>query len=104
MADCERDALHARWDSQGRRIRGLLFHPKGNDATPLSGEGVLIELIQAPQEVIEAFAKVALSVLSKRFPVGCTSAQIKADDGRLFCNDYQQAATAVLAAVSPLLQ
>ena len=34
------------------------LHPKGNDATPLSGEGVLIELIQAPPEVIEAFAKV----------------------------------------------
>ena len=33
-------------------------HPKGNDAAPLSGEGVLIELIQAPPEVIEAFAKV----------------------------------------------
>ena len=35
------------------------LHPKGNDAAPLSGEGVLIELIQAPPEVIEAFAKVA---------------------------------------------
>ena len=35
------------------------LHPKGNDVTPLSGEGVLIELIQAPPEVIEAFAKVA---------------------------------------------
>jgi lactoylglutathione lyase len=35
------------------------LHPKGNDATPLCGEGVLIELIQAPPEVIEAFAKVA---------------------------------------------
>ena len=34
------------------------LHPKGNDATPLSGEGVLIELIQAPPEVVEAFAKV----------------------------------------------
>jgi lactoylglutathione lyase len=35
------------------------LHPKGNEATPLCGEGVLIELIQAPPEVIEAFAKVA---------------------------------------------
>lgn len=34
-------------------------HPKGNEATPLSGEGVLIELIQAPPEVIEAFAKLS---------------------------------------------
>ena len=31
------------------------IHPKGNDEFPLSGEGVLIELVQAPPEVIEAF-------------------------------------------------
>ena len=30
------------------------IHPKGNDATPLSGEGVLIELVQAPADVIAA--------------------------------------------------
>lgn len=30
------------------------IHPKGNDAFPLGGEGVLIELVQAPPEVIEA--------------------------------------------------
>lgn len=29
-------------------------HPKGNDEFPLSGEGVLIELVQAPAEVIAA--------------------------------------------------
>ncbi len=34
-------------------------HPKSNDAFPLSGEGVLIELVQAPAEVIAAFAKMA---------------------------------------------
>ena len=34
-------------------------HPKGNDAFPLSGEGVLIELIQAPPDVIEAFDRAA---------------------------------------------
>lgn len=28
-------------------------HPKGNDQSPLGGEGVLIELVQAPQEVKE---------------------------------------------------
>lgn len=33
----------------------VFIHPKGNDATPLSGEGVLIELVQAPQSVIQAF-------------------------------------------------
>ena len=32
------------------------IHPKGNEATPLSGEGVLIELVQAPPEVIAALA------------------------------------------------
>jgi len=31
------------------------IHPKGNEATPLSGEGVLIELVQAPADVIAAF-------------------------------------------------
>jgi lactoylglutathione lyase len=30
------------------------IHPKGNDETPRSGEGVLIELVQAPDAVIEA--------------------------------------------------
>lgn len=30
-------------------------HPKGNDQFPFSGEGVLIELVQAPPEVIAAY-------------------------------------------------
>ena len=30
------------------------IHPKGNEATPTGGEGVLIELVQAPPEVIAA--------------------------------------------------
>jgi lactoylglutathione lyase len=30
------------------------IHPKGNDAAPVGGEGVLIELVQAPREVVEA--------------------------------------------------
>jgi len=30
------------------------IHPKGNDEFPLSGEGVLIELVQAPPDVIRA--------------------------------------------------
>ena len=30
------------------------IHPKGNDASPIGGEGVLIELVQAPAEVIQA--------------------------------------------------
>lgn len=33
------------------------IHPKGNEANPLCGEGVLIELVQAPEDVIEALSK-----------------------------------------------
>ncbi len=34
------------------------IHPKGNEEFPMSGEGVLIELVQAPEEVILAFSRV----------------------------------------------
>jgi lactoylglutathione lyase len=33
------------------------IHPKANDEFPVGGEGVLIELVQAPPDVIEAFRK-----------------------------------------------
>ncbi|WP_395060156.1 VOC family protein [Polaromonas sp.] len=33
------------------------LHPKANEAFPIAGEGVLIELVQAPPEVIAAFGK-----------------------------------------------
>lgn len=32
----------------------VFLHPKGNDEFPLSGEGVLIELVQAPDHVLAA--------------------------------------------------
>ena len=35
------------------------IHPKGNEESPIGGAGVLIELVQAPQEVIDAFSKLA---------------------------------------------
>jgi lactoylglutathione lyase len=35
------------------------IHPKGNDAAPIGGEGVLIELVQAPPDVIEAHRSAA---------------------------------------------
>lgn len=35
------------------------IHPKGNAAAPLCGEGVLIELVQAPADVIAAFDTLA---------------------------------------------
>ncbi len=35
------------------------IHPKGNDESPIGSEGVLVELVQAPDEVLEAFRAVA---------------------------------------------
>ena len=32
------------------------LHPKGNEESPIGGEGVLIEMVQAPPEVVKAFA------------------------------------------------
>ncbi len=34
-------------------------HPRGSDESPVSGEGVLIELVQAPPEVVKAFEGLA---------------------------------------------
>ena len=33
------------------------LHPKASEQFPIAGEGVLIELVQAPPEVIDAFAR-----------------------------------------------
>jgi lactoylglutathione lyase len=35
------------------------IHPKGNETAPIGGAGALIELVQAPREVREAFEKLA---------------------------------------------
>jgi len=35
------------------------LHPKANDAFPIAGEGVLIELVQAPPEVVRALSQLA---------------------------------------------
>ena len=35
------------------------IHPRGNEESPVGGEGVLIELVQAPPEVIRAFRALA---------------------------------------------
>jgi lactoylglutathione lyase len=37
------------------------LHPKANDEVPIAGEGVLIELVQAPPAVIQAFSALAES-------------------------------------------
>ena len=33
----------------------VFLHPKANEQFPIAGEGVLIELVQAPSEVIQAY-------------------------------------------------
>ena len=35
------------------------IHPKGSEELPIGGEGVLIELVQAPEEVVNAFSALA---------------------------------------------
>ena len=35
------------------------LHPKANDEFPIAGEGVLVEFVQAPPEVVSAFAALA---------------------------------------------
>ncbi len=35
------------------------IHPKGDEKSPIGGEGVLIELVQAPADVIKAFENLA---------------------------------------------
>ena len=37
------------------------LHPKGNEEFPIGGEGVLIELVQAPTEVVSAVERLASS-------------------------------------------
>jgi lactoylglutathione lyase len=34
-------------------------HPKGNEDAPIGGAGVLIELVDAPDEVVKAFDTIA---------------------------------------------
>ncbi len=43
---------------QGAAGHDVCFiHPKGNSETPIGAEGVLVELVQAPDDVIAAFRK-----------------------------------------------
>jgi len=37
------------------------MHPRASDDKPLCGQGVLLELVQAPPEVVEAYDKAAMS-------------------------------------------
>lgn len=67
-------AAHAWLSAQGVRFAGPIrlgalgepvafIHPKGNDVAPRSGEGVLIELVQAPPAVRAAFEVLERSAL-----------------------------------------
>jgi catechol 2,3-dioxygenase-like lactoylglutathione lyase family enzyme len=49
------------------------IHPKGSAESPASGEGVLIELVRAPPDVIAAFARGTRSVSPRRSPGGLRS-------------------------------
>lgn len=66
------DAAHEWLSAQGVRFAGgiragaagqrvAFIHPKGSAEAPRSGEGVLIELVEAPREVIALFDAVAES-------------------------------------------
>ena len=45
---------------QGASGHDICFvHPRGSDEAPIGGQGVLIELVQAPPEVIAAFERLA---------------------------------------------
>ena len=35
------------------------IHPKGNDGSPIGSEGVLVELVQAPDQIRQAFEMIA---------------------------------------------
>lgn len=52
------DNLHIFWQiRKGASGHNVTFiHPKGNEKCPIGGEGVLIELVQAPKEVIDALS------------------------------------------------
>lgn len=36
----------------------IFIHPKSNEEFPIAGSGVLIELVQAPQELIDSYKKI----------------------------------------------
>jgi lactoylglutathione lyase len=63
-------AAHAWLSDRGVRFAGgirrgahghdvCFIHPKGDDGSPQGGEGVLIELVQAPPEVAQAMERLA---------------------------------------------
>lgn len=66
LAVKEMSAAGVRFDGKGIRPGAMgydiaFIHPKGNETSPVGGCGVLIELVQAPPEVIAAFDKLEQS-------------------------------------------
>lgn len=43
------------------------IHPKGNDQSPIGGNGVLIELVQAPPDVVAGFSSLSSGKLNEDF-------------------------------------
>jgi lactoylglutathione lyase len=60
LADCQGVRFAPGGIRKGAAGFDICFlHPKANDEFPIAGEGVLIEMVQAPPEVIKAFAALA---------------------------------------------
>jgi lactoylglutathione lyase len=43
------------------------IHPKGSDSSPIGGNGVLIELVQAPPDVVAGFTSLSSGKLNEDF-------------------------------------
>ena len=54
MAHSSGCKIYSGWNRKGASGYDVCFiHPKGNEEFPLCSEGVLVELVQAPEEVKE---------------------------------------------------
>jgi lactoylglutathione lyase len=53
-----------RTGTEGREM--AFIHPKASEDFPLGGEGVMIELVQAPPQVVAAFATIASATVLRK--------------------------------------
>jgi SAM-dependent methyltransferase len=91
------------------------IHPKGNEEFPLGGEGVLIELVQAPPEVVAALGFLSMGYALRHIPdVGAAFSEfhrVLRPGGRLLVLEISKPATrtgtlalkAYMRAVVPLI-
>jgi hypothetical protein len=63
------------------------LHPKANEQFPIAGEGVLIELVQAPPTSSQAFAR--LPDLGRPYPVATTSIRRPKESRRRRDGEYR---------------